>query len=269
MSIHGTLGFLGYGNMGSAILEGLLSKHVINISHSVIYDPEEERQAAALRLGVDLAESPAELAKRSDILLLAVKPQTMENALEQLRENLRPESLLISIAAGLNMAWFQKRLGEGIRIARVMPNTPALVQAGASGLSFSPNCTDADRLLVKTIFEAIGVAEIVPESAIDAVTAISGSGPAYFFLLVECLVKAGVAEGLEEGLARRLAAQTLFGAGALLKTSGETPGVLRAKVTSKGGTTEAAVNHFQANGLEALVAGAVRAAAARSKELGG
>lgn len=268
MSLPGTLGFLGYGNMGSAILEGLLGKHALNVSHAVIYDPEPSRQEAAQRLGVTIAETPEELARKSDYLLLAVKPQSMDEALEQAKPGLKEGTLLISIAAGLNSGWFQKRLGEGIRIARVMPNTPALVQAGASGIALSPACTAADQSVVRTVFEAIGVAEFVPETAIDAVTALSGSGPAYFFYMVECLVDAAVAEGLSEPLARRLAAQTLYGAGALLKASGEGPAALRAKVTSKGGTTEAAIKYFQAHGLEPLVHGAVHAAAARSRELG-
>jgi pyrroline-5-carboxylate reductase len=266
---HGTLGFLGYGNMGSAILEGLLGKHVLNHSHALVYDPEPSRQEVAQRIGVAVAETPEDLARRCDFLLLAVKPQTMESAIEQAKPGLKDNTLFISIAAGLNMAWFQKRLGAEIRIARVMPNTPALVQAGASGIALSPTCTAADQAVVRTVFESIGVAEIVPELAIDAVTALSGSGPAYFFYMVECLVKAAVAEGLEEPLARRLAAQTLYGAGALLKTSGEPAAELRAKVTSKGGTTEAAIKYFQAHGLEPLVHGAVHAAAARSRELGG
>ena len=268
VTIPGTLGFLGYGNMGSAILEGLLGQRAIGTSRALIYDPEPARQELAQRLGVDVAETPEELARRSDYLLLAVKPQTMETALEQAKPGLREETLFITIAAGLNSAWFQQRLGAGIRIARVMPNTPALVQAGASGIALSPACTEADRQIVRTIFEAIGIAEFVQESAIDAVTALSGSGPAYFFYMVECLVKAAVAEGLDEGLARRLATQTLHGAGALLKASGEPPAELRAKVTSKGGTTEAAIKYFQAHGLEPLVHGAVHAAAARSRELG-
>lgn len=269
MSLNGTLGFLGYGNMGSAILEGLLGKHVLNTSHVVIYDPEPVRQEAAQRLGIDIAETPEELTRRSDYLLLAVKPQIMDLALEQAKPGAKPDTLFISIAAGLGMKWFQERLGAEIRIARVMPNTPALVQAGASGIAFSPNCTPGDQEVVRRIFESIGVAEFVPEAAIDAVTALSGSGPAYFFLLVECLVRAAVAEGLEEPLARRLATQTLHGAGVLLKTSGERPADLRAKVTSKGGTTEAAVKYFESHGLQDLVNGAVHAAAARSRELGG
>lgn len=255
--------------MGSAILEGLLGQHLLNSSHMVVYDPMAERVEIAQRLGVGIAESPSELANRSDYLLLAVKPQSMGDAVAQLLPGLRPGTLLITIAAGLSIRWFQERLGPERRIARVMPNTPALVQAGASGIAFSSTCTAGDQAAVRTIFESIGVAEFVDEPAIDAVTALSGSGPAYFFLMVECLVKAAVAQGLSESVARTLAAQTLYGAGALLKTSGEPAAELRAKVTSKGGTTEAAIKYFQANGLDALVAGAVGAAAARSRELGG
>ncbi|HPO12167.1 MAG TPA: pyrroline-5-carboxylate reductase [Candidatus Hydrogenedentes bacterium] len=266
--IHGRLGFLGYGNMGSAILEGLIRTGVLSANHAIVFDPLPERQEAARNLGVDVAPSAAELAAASDILVLSVKPQTMETALQVAGPHVKPSALIISIAAGISIAWLQKRLPEGVHIIRVMPNTPALVQAGAAGVALGPTCTDQDAAVARVLFEAVGIVEIVAEKDIDAVTALSGSGPAYFFYVVECLVRAAKAEGLEESVATRLAVQTLLGAGHLLKTSGTSAAELRQKVTSKGGTTEAALKRFQEEGLERIVQEAVRAAAMRSRELG-
>jgi len=268
MSFPGPIGFLGYGNMGSAILEGLLGRHVLHSSDVVVYDVEQSRRDAAQRLGVAVVDTARALGQQSRVLLLAVKPQQMDEALAAMRGELQVGTLAISIAAGISIDWLHRRLGEGIHVARVMPNTPALVQAGASGIALDDRCTEEDRALVRTIFEAVGIAEFVEECDIDAVTALSGSGPAYFFRMVECLVEAAVAEGLDRATATRLAAQTLHGAGKLLHTSGEDAGTLRARVTSKGGTTEAALNRFEAGGLPGLVQQAVQAAADRSRELG-
>ena len=268
MALQGTLGFLGYGNMGSAILEGLIRQSVVSAKHAVVYDPAPERAAAAEHLGVAVAASAEALAAAVDTLVLAVKPQTMETALKECAPGLRPSTLTISIAAGISIAYLQTRLGSDRRVIRVMPNTPALVQSGAAALAPSPNCTEEDVAAARTIFEAVGIARIVEEKDIDAVTALSGSGPAYFFYMVECLVKAGVAEGLNEDTATDLAAQTLLGAGCLLQASSDSAAALREKVTSKGGTTEAALNQFRADGFEDVILAGVRAAAARSRELG-
>lgn len=268
MLLRGTLGFLGFGNMGSAILQGLIESQIIAGKHAVVHDPEASRRDLAQHLGAAVVESPEALARVSDTLLLAVKPQTMDLALQQMKPALREETLLISIAAGLSIAWFQERVGTAMRIIRVMPNTPAMCHAGAAGIALGPGCTGDDAATARGIFEAVGIAEVVEEAQMDAVTAVSGSGPAYFFRMVECLARAGMAEGLSEPVAMRLAAQTLIGAGRLLGASGESAPDLRAKVTSKGGTTEAALRQFEADGLAELVQHAVSAAAARSRELG-
>ena len=178
------------------------------------------------------------------------------------------ETLVVSIAAGISIAYLRSCLGDKIRVARVMPNTPALAQAGAAGIALSENCTPADKEAVLTIFQAVGEAVLVAEEDIDAVTALSGSGPAYFFHMVECLIEAAKAEGLNESVATLLARQTLYGAGKLLHESPDSPGTLRQKVTSKGGTTEAALNAFAAEGFSKVIQAGVTAAAARSKELG-
>jgi pyrroline-5-carboxylate reductase len=268
VELNGTLGFLGFGNMGSAILEGLIARGVIRGEQAAVYDPAPPCIEAAQRLGARVMPTPEALAEASDILVLAVKPQMMDAALGQIRAGLRTDTLVISIAAGISMAFIQQRLGAAVRVVRVMPNTPALVQAGAAGIAPGVNCTGEDVAAAHTIFEAVGIADLVSETDIDAVTAVSGSGPAYFFYLVECLVKAGVAEGLDEAVAARLAGQTLLGAGKLLMSRGESAAALREKVTSKGGTTAAALQQFQADGFETVVRAGVHAAAERSRELG-
>jgi pyrroline-5-carboxylate reductase len=269
VTIQGTLGFLGYGNMGSAILEGLIHQGTLSGKHALVFDPVAARCDAAEAIGAGVAATLEALVSQSDLLMLAVKPQMMEEVFSEVKPHLQEKTLVVSIAAGTSIKTIQDGLGGGgVRVIRVMPNTPALAQAGAAGIAPSGNCTEKDIETAKTIFEAVGIAEIVSEEDIDAVTALSGSGPAYFFAFVEALIKGATAEGLDAGVARRLAAQTLYGAGCLLHASGEAPEDLRRKVTSPGGTTEAALNQFQADGLDSVVASAVHAAVERGRELG-
>lgn len=268
MALSGTVGFLGFGNMGGAILRGLISTGTITADRAVVYDVLEDKRAAAIDLGVGVASSPQALAQACDTLVLAVKPQSMADALEQMKPGFSPKTLIVSIAAGISICYIQERLGADARVVRVMPNTPALVNAGAAGIAVSANCTEDDAATARTIFEAIGIAETMPEALIDAVTALSGSGPAYFFYMVECLVQAATAHGLDAEQATRLAAQTVLGAGRLMLESGEAPSVLRERVTSKGGTTAAALEAFRAGGFDRLIASGIDAAVARAKELG-
>ena len=268
MSLKGTLGFLGFGNMGRAIASGLQECGAVGAKHLLVCDVDEDKTAQAELMGIAVHKDPATFAAKCDILMLAVKPQSMEEALNQVKPGITEHTLIISIAAGISIAYIQERLGGPLRVVRVMPNTPALVAAGAAGIALSDTCKPADAEVARLIFEAIGIVEVVPESLIDVVTAVSGSGPAYFFYLVECLVKAGTAQGLSEHQATRLASQTLVGAGLLLRDSGEAAGTLRERVTSKGGTTEAALKAFAAEGFERVVVAGVNAAAERSRTLG-
>jgi len=268
MDTDRVLGFLGFGNMGSAILEGLVELRVWPHDDALVYDPSDDAQAAAARLGVRTAATARELAAESDVLMLAVKPQMMAAALDDIAGWVKPGALAVSIAAGVSIASIQQKLGEAVRVVRVMPNTPCLAHAGAAGFALGQGCTEEDSALVSRLFNTIGIAERVSERDMDAVTAVSGSGPAYYFYLTECLIKAGVAEGLSEEVASRLAAQTLYGAGRLLHSSEDDAAALRKKVTSPGGTTEAALKQFAADGFEDIVARAVHAAAERSRQLG-
>jgi pyrroline-5-carboxylate reductase len=268
VNFSGTLGFLGFGNMGRAMACGLLETGTVGVKHLAAYDIDPARRAEAAEIGLRACSDAGELARESTVLLLAVKPQMMDEALSQIRPHFNPKTLVISIAAGISIAYIQQRLGETARVVRVMPNTPALVGAGAAGIALAPVCTEHDAAVARAIFEAVGIVEMVAEDALHAVTAVSGSGPAYFFYLVECLVKAAVAQGLPEAKAARLAAQTLTGAGLLLRHTAEPASVLRERVTSKGGTTEAALNAFRERGLDQVIGAGVEAAARRSRELG-
>ncbi len=268
MAISGVLGFLGFGNMGKAIAKGLIQAGAIPAGQLLAFDVKTENAKQVEEIGGVAAESAAALAEGSQTLLLATKPQDMAAALHSIARHLGPDSLVISIAAGISISYIQDVLGSDRHVARVMPNTPALVGAGAAGIALSASCTEEDAGVVEAIFESVGIVERLPESALDAVTALSASGPAYFFALVEACVKAGVGLGLPEDQARRLAGQTLYGAGLLLKESGESAATLRERVTSKGGTTEAALACFEQRDLDGAVRAAMEAAAARSQELG-
>jgi pyrroline-5-carboxylate reductase len=254
--------------MGAAILQGLVKAGTLPAAQALVFDIDREKVSQAEALGARAALSLEELAGNSDFLLLATKPQDVAGALEAMREALSDSALIISIEAGISVGFIQNILGSATRVIRVMPNTPALVGAGAAAMALSDTCSDADRGVAALVFSAVGIIEEVPESAMDAVTGLSGSGPAYFFYLVECMAAAAIKEGLEEEQAVRLAAQTLLGAGRLLDESGETPDVLRARVTSKGGTTAAALNSLRESGFEGIVQAAISAAAERSRELG-
>ncbi len=267
-ALSGVYGFLGYGNMGSAIAAGLLSRNMLVPSQLLAYDPDPNRMAAASGLGIRIAASPEFLAAESDTLLLAIKPQAMDEALAPIVSAVKADVRVLSIMAGVSIAALRARFGAKARILRIMPNTPALVGAGAAALAPGEACSAQDIAEAQAVFEAVGIAEIVPESYIDAVTALSGSGPAYFFYLTECLAAAATAEGLPEALALRLAAHTLLGAGKLLTETGKTPSALREQVTSKGGTTFAALESLRARNYADIVGEAYRAAAARSRELG-
>ena len=267
MKISGTLGFLGYGNMGGAILDGLLHAGTVEASQVLVYDPDEARSELARERGATLLSAPELLAAQSDTLVLAVKPQVMGEALHAIQPGFVETAVVISIAAGITIDFIQKRLGAAARVVRAMPNTPALVHCGMTGLAASPNATGDDLRTARILFEAVGKVEIVTEPELDAVTAVSGSGPAYVFYLVECMVAAGMAEGLEREVALRLTIQTLGGAARLLSDSGESPETLRGRVTSKGGTTAAAIAVYESNGLHRILQEGISAAARRACEL--
>lgn len=260
--------FLGGGNMGAAIAGGLVGKGFPAADITVIEPGAAARESLAQRLGVGVREGAGPGLPRADALVLAVKPQQMREAVKPLRP-LDPATLVVTIAAGIRIADLSRWLGGHAAIVRAMPNTPALVHAGVTGLFATPAVGAQGRELARALLGAVGETVWLPrEEDLDAVTAVSGSGPAYVFYFIEALEQAGRELGLAPQAARDLALGTFLGAAKLARERGEDPAALRAQVTSKGGTTERALGEMQAADLKARFVAAVKAACARSRELG-
>ena len=259
--------FIGGGNMATALIGGLLQQGFTPGDLSAVDVSEEARRRLQQQFGVSaMAALGGEIAE--DVVLLAVKPQQMRAVAKDLCASLRGQ-LVISIAAGIRTADLARWLGGHPRIVRVMPNTPALIRSGVSGLFAAAAVNQADRDSAQSILGAVGgVVWVQNEPDIDAVTAVSGSGPAYIFYFIEALEQAAVELGLSDGQARQLAVQTFVGAAKLAAGSDEPAAVLRARVTSKAGTTEAALKSMEASGIKGKIVDAVHAAARRSRELG-
>jgi len=265
----GTIGIIGAGNMGTAIAKGLVAAAVVAPDNATAFDVDETKlKALGADPGVKLAPDLATLAGGSDTIIIAVKPQSMAELLRDLAPHVRESNLVISIAAGISTAFLEEKLPPGTRVVRVMPNTPAMVRTGATALCSGSQTTGEDMELATRLFSALGTVVTVDERMMDAVTALSGSGPAYFFYLAEKLRNAAVDQGLPEKEADELVRQTLFGAGRLLRETDASPEELRARVTSKGGTTAAACAVFDETDLSGIVSRAIAAAVSRSKELG-
>jgi pyrroline-5-carboxylate reductase len=260
--------FLGGGNMGAAIVGGLVAKGFPAGDITVIEPGAGAREALASRFGVAVRESAGPGLPAADALVLAVKPQQMKEAVAPLRP-LPAATLVVTIAAGIRIADLSRWLGGHAAIVRAMPNTPALVHAGMTGLYAPPAVDAGGRARAEALLGAVGETVWLPrEEDLDAVTAVSGSGPAYVFYFIEALEQAGVELGLAPKAARALALGTFAGASKLARERGEDPAVLRAQVTSRGGTTERALGEMEAAALKARFIAAVKAACERSRELG-
>lgn len=263
-----SVGFIGAGNMAEAIAQGLLENKVVAAERLIVADPSEERCALfAQRFGAAVAADNLAVLRAADVVVLAVKPQVMAAALEPLRGAWRTGQCAISIAAGIRTEKLDAMCGGVPAIIRVMPNTPALIGQGVSAICAGPRADESAMQLAGSLFAAVGATLRVNEDMMDAVTAISGSGPAYVFYWLEAMLAAAKAEGFDDATARTLVYGTLSGAAALAQASAEAPDVLRARVTSKGGTTEAAIRTLSARGAGDAMIAAVRAAAERSREL--
>ncbi len=264
-----TIAFIGGGNMGRALMAGLIAGGMPAGNIHVADPSEEQRRSLVDDLGVTVHDDNAEAARAADVLVVAVKPQIMDEVLASVARAIDGDTLVISVAAGLPIERIRKGLGGHDRIVRAMPNTPALYQAGMTGLAAGDGVNDTDRKRASEVLEAAGeVAWVEDEALMDVVTALSGSGPAYFFSLVEQLIAAGTRAGLPEETAARLARQTAYGAGTMMARSDVPAGELRARVTSPGGTTAAALESLSGNDFERIIDEAVRAAVERGRELG-
>ncbi|WP_029190205.1 pyrroline-5-carboxylate reductase [Verrucomicrobium spinosum] len=262
------IGLIGCGKMGGALLRGALKAGLAEARGVILYDKVPAAVAALQEVSaeVQVAQSPTEVAENADVVILAVKPQDMKPLLEGLSQS-DSAPLYLSIAAGLTLAQLEGWLGGKARVVRSMPNTPALLLAGASAYSRGAQATDEDLALAKAVLGAVGSAQEVPENLLDAVTGLSGSGPAYVYTVIEALADGGVLMGLPRATALQLAAQTVAGAAQMVLETGKHPGVLRDEVTSPGGTTIAGLEQLEAQGLRNALIQAVRKATERSKEL--
>jgi pyrroline-5-carboxylate reductase len=266
---HIELTVLGAGNMGRALIGGLL-RHGMRAEQITVGEREEAaRERLSREFGIAAAADNAAAIRKADLVVLAVKPQDAGPVLEPLAPRLKERRpLVLSIAAGVRIQTLRRWCGPDVPVIRAMPNRPALVGAGATGIFAPPQIGESQRAMAGQIMQSVGeVVWVATEDALDVVTALSGSGPAYYFLFTEILARAGAGLGLEPEAARRLSIATLYGAG-LLAHGGDGDLVrLRAEVTSKGGTTEAALRVLHAAGFDALITRAVEAAAHRSREL--
>ncbi len=262
------LGFLGCGKMATALIGGVLDAKVCDAADLLVNDCHPAAvDALVKKTGVTPVADKGELATRADALLLCVKPADALDALGGMQSALSGKAV-ISIVAGLSIRQLEDAAGAHARVIRVMPNTPALIGKGAAAFARGSSATAQDAGLVKDIFSAVGEAVEVKESLLDAVTGLSGSGPAYVYLVIEALADGGVRMGLPRDLALQLAAQTVAGAAAMVQETGLHPAVLKDQVTSPAGTTIAGLERLEAEAVRSAFIGAVRAATERSRELG-
>src|SRR5256712_9608901 len=266
--IEKSIGFIGAGNMAEAMIRGLLRGGHFVPSQLTASGPREERMRElqdnyGIRATTD-NQAPA----KAQIVVLSVKPQILSRVLDEVAKSISADALVISIAAGVPVATIQERLARGARVVRAMPNTPALVDAGATAVARGEHARDSDLDDAKRIFDAVGLTVTLEESQLDAVTGLSGSGPAYVFLILEALSDAGVKVGLSRRTAQLLAAQTLLGSAKLLIETNEHPGRLKDMVTSPGGTAITGLHTLEHGGLRTTLMNAVEAATRRSRELG-
>lgn len=265
-----TIGFIGGGQMGEALIRGIIESGLHPADTICVTEPSEDRRNYMTETyGIQGYAESDEIWQSCTTVLLAVKPQIMGIVLDASREHINANHLIITIAAGLPISFYEERLGRNdCKIIRVMPNTPALILEAASGLSGNANTTQEDLQRCKEILNKVGKAVILDESAMDAVTGLSGSGPAYVFTFADAMIDAGIKAGLPRPTAETLALQTILGSVKLLIESKKHPAELRAMVTSPGGTTIAAQHVLERSGFKGIVMDAIEAAVNRSKELG-
>ncbi len=261
---------VGVGAMGSALIRGLLQSKTVSPEQIFATDIDEGRLQAIRTLGVQVEQDNKTAVRACDVVLLCVKPQVMGEVLADIASVVEPQRhCIVSIAAGVPLARIEERLPTGTPVVRVMPNTPAQVLAGASAIALGTHALETHRQIAHAIFGAVGTVVDVPEKLLDAVTALSGSGPAYAFVFAEALADAGVHLGLPREVALKLAAQTLMGAAKMLLETGKHPGELKDMVTSPAGTTIAALRVLERLAFRGAVVEAVVAAYQRAKELVG
>jgi pyrroline-5-carboxylate reductase len=261
--------FVGAGNMAEALLRGLLASGSVRPEDITVSNRRRDKaERVAERWGVRAAPDNAACVRDADVVMLCVKPQVMRAALEPLGRDVPREALVISVAAGVPTQAIEAHLAEGQRVVRAMPNTGAVVRQSATAIAGGAVATEADLALAKEVFDQVGRTVVVEEGHLDAVTGLSGSGPAYIFLIIDALADASVKVGLPRDIGLELAAQTVLGSAQLLLQTGEHPGRLKDQVTSPGGTAIAGLHTLEAGGLRTTLITAVESATRRARELG-
>jgi len=263
------LGFLGAGQMAEALMRGLVSSGVADTGQILASDPVEERlDYIRNEIGVETTTDNLAVVARGQILVLAVKPNVVPGVLHGIKEQVTDKHLVVSIAAGVTLATLESGLSPSARVIRVMPNTPCLVGETAAAYALGKNATEDDAGKVEHILSAVGRSLCLEEKHLDAVTGLSGSGPAYAYIMIEALADGGVHSGLPRAVALELAAQTVLGAAKMVLETGLHPGELKDRVASPGGTTIAGIHELERAGFRTALINAVQAATDRSKELG-
>ncbi len=268
MPIDKTIGFIGAGNMAEAMIKGLLRGGDFAIAQIAASGPRDERMRELRDTYGIYATVDNKVPAASEIVVLSVKPQILSRVLDEVGSTISADALVISIAAGVPVAAIQTRLAAGTRVVRAMPNTPALVDAAATAIAGGEFARESDLEDARRIFDAVGLTVVLEEAQLDAVTGLSGSGPAYVFLILEALSDAGVKVGLSRRTSQLLAAQTLLGSAKLLLETNEHPGRLKDMVTSPGGTAITGLHTLEHGGVRTTLMNAVEAATRRSRELG-
>ncbi len=262
------IAFLGAGNMANAIIRGLIRAGLAKDKITATVRREEKKQELEAAYGINVSFDNVAAAKDAEVVVLCVKPQALDKLLTQIAPSIDRSKLIVSVAAGVPIAAIERRLGAGARIVRTMPNTPSLVGMGATALATGEHATEDDLKLATAMFDSVGITTVVEEYQLDAVTGLSGSGPAYIFLILEALSDAGVKVGLSRHQALKLAAQTVLGSAKLQIETNQHPGQLKDQVTSPGGTAIAGLHTLEAGGLRTTLIDAVEAATRRARELG-
>jgi pyrroline-5-carboxylate reductase len=262
------LGLIGVGNMGTALLKGILSSNTLDKERIVIYDANEEIIKNRIEeFHVKSVNSNTELVQQVKFIIIAVKPQNIDSVLEEIGPKLSEDQIVISIAAGVSLDYMKKFIKKNTGLVRVMPNTPALVGEGASAIAHNNDISEKDLNYVKRILKSVGKAVVLEEKLIDAVTGLSGSGPAYVFVFIEALADGGVKMGIPRNIALTLATQTVLGSAKLVIETGKHPGELKDMVASPGGTTISALHEIEKGKLRATIISAVEAATLKSKSM--
>jgi pyrroline-5-carboxylate reductase len=269
MSSDLKLGLVGAGKMATALAKGFVQAKLVAPESILAADPEDgARYGFGEQLGCQTTASNPEVLGFANVILLAVKPDHVWEVMEEIRPAFTENHLLLSIAAGVRLTKLEDSLPDGARVVRVMPNTPALLSASATAYALGKHASEEDGLLAQRLFSAVGIAFKVKERLLDAVTGLSGSGPAYVYLMIEALSDGGVAAGLPRDIATKLAAQTMLGSAKMVLETGQHPAVLKDMVTSPGGTTVEGLHELESAGVRGALMNAVRAATEKSRKLG-